>query len=411
MSSTLPQETDLEICRVLTGWDALERRLKGPAIIDFNLPGFSDPAANDRYANRLEVLKDLVRLQKDPEVRANPPVARKLRAQEAFLRNVMGEHWDFHEYVEATQGFTPRQFTEQELDAQWKDTERALAAVGVAADADLIKNLAAVDGKIAEDSIGGFYQEIAARNAAVLTPVIGAIPPFSFKVEFDDVDAYWSNWVDGQKTDYRLRFNRHNVKEHFNGKSTLLAFHEISSHLVQAALLNRRIAEGQAPLCLGLTTVHDSDQFQSEGLAQSLTYFLDTPDSQNPFMIARRELTLYRDMVHNNLHIMINTGSRIGECVDYGVEHMPFESQANIAHSLASKANNPQFRNYEHVYGASAVFFKKMAERATPAQKEIILNRVYNEWLSPAELATFAYGLPAPQSAAPSRIQPGSPQP
>jgi len=143
----------------------------------------------------------------------------------------------------------------------------------------------------------------------------------------------------------------------------------------------------------GLTTVHGPEQFQSEGLAQSLTYFLDTADTQNPFLIAKREISLYKWMVDNNLHIIINTGSSIEECVNYGSEHMPFKPRIKIAHSLYSKVNNPQFRCYEHVYGASAFFFKEIAQRTDGQQKMELLNRIYNEWLisplDPAESSSM----------------------
>ena len=378
---SLSQEKDLELCQVLAGWDRFESKIQGPSIIDFNLPGFSDQSAETHYGARAEVLTDLVRLQNDPEVIANPLVSKKMRAQEAFLRNLMGEHWDFFDYIEATQGFTPRLFTEQELSAQRNEMTEALSDLDITDDANLEKNLEAADDKIPEAEIGRFYRRIADRNTEVLEPIIGTVPYFNFKVEFADVDAYWSNWVDGEKMDYRLQFNRRNVKEHLVGPSSLLAFHEISSHLLQAAILNRQIGQGTVPRCMGLTTVHGPEQFQSEGLAQSLTYFLDTADSQNPFLIAKREISQYKWMVDNNLHIMINTGSTIEECVTYGREYMPFKPRIQIAHSLSSKVNNPQFRCYEHVYGASAFFFKEIAQRADGQQKTALLNRIYNEWL------------------------------
>jgi len=146
--------------------------------------------------------------------------------------------------------------------------------------------------------------------------------------------------------------------------------------------------------------VHGPEQFQSEGLAQSLTYFLDTPASRDPFLAANRELKTYKRMLENNLHIMINSGQSIEDCVAYGAEHMPFQTRNEIAHSLASKSNKPQFRCYEDVYGPGAVFFKKMAQQADPRQKQVILNRIYNEWLSAGELAAFSEAVLKPSQGA-----------
>jgi hypothetical protein len=144
---------------------------------------------------------------------------------------------------------------------------------------------------------------------------------------------------------------------------------------------------------MGLTTVHGPEQFQSEGLAQSLTYFLDTPESRNPFLVAKREITLYKRMIDNNLHIMINTGRSVEECIAYGKERMPFRTPEGIAHSLASKVNNPQFRCYEHVYGAGSAFVKNLARQTNDQQKQAVLKRVYNEWLSADELKMFSQNL------------------
>jgi len=163
----LSQEKDLEICQVMVGWDRFEKEIQGPSIIDFNLPGFSDHSAETQYGARAEVLTDLVRLQNDSEVIANPLVAKKMRAQEAFLRNLMGEHWDFFAYVEATEGFTPRSFTEEELSAQRREMTEALSELHISDDANLEKNLEAADKRIPEAEIGRFYNRIADENRKI----------------------------------------------------------------------------------------------------------------------------------------------------------------------------------------------------------------------------------------------------
>ena len=302
----------------------------------------------------------------------------------------MGEHWDFEAYIQATMGFCPVLSTEQQIDQQRQEAEERLAPLGIKLDTDTIENLNAVDEKIPEEEIADFYKETLSRNLAALSSCIGEIPSFNFKVEFTDVDAYWQNWVSGSRKDYLLCFNKRNVPIHYKSFSMFLAFHEMLGHLVQAAILYENIQKGIVPQCMGLTTIYDQDQFQSEGIAQTLTYFLDTDDMHHDLILARREMDIYKYMVMSNMHLMINSGQSIEKCTDYGTAHLPFKTSAEMAHSLASKMNNPQFRCYEYVYGPSAVFFKKFAQQASASQKQKLLACVYNEGMSPDELIALS---------------------
>ena len=387
----LSEEKDLAICRLLTGWDTLEKKLGGSAIIDFNLPGFFDPDHITRYTARYDVLAQLQTLQCDTEIKADKRLLQKLHAHEVYLRNVMGEHWDFESYIENTSGFIPLPISEDDLAARRQHLEKSLQRWNLAIDQNLDDRFSAIQEEIPETEIAAFYHNIFERNAEALGAIIGPIPQFTFTVEFDDVDANWKNWVDGRQKDYRLRFNKRTMPSFGKASCTLLALHEIMSHLVQAAFLYQKIEQGVVPLCMGITSVHGPEQFLSEGLAMTLPYFLETEDAQDPLVQTACEIYLYEKMVwNNNAHIMINSGATIEECTDYVVERMPYKTRNEIAHSLASSMNDPQMRCYKHVYGGSAIFFQDIALRADKSQKEAFLKRIYNDWLPADELAGFS---------------------
>ncbi len=380
----------MAVCRLLAGWHSLEKNLGGGSIIDFNLPGFVDPDSGKRYSARSNVLDDLKALQDDPEIKAYPRLLQKLRAQEVYLRNVMGEHWDFVPYIESILGFLPAYISEDDLAAQREKIEAPLRPWNIRVDKDLSENFASIQKTIEKERVIGFFHELFGRNAELLSSMIGSLPGFDFRIEFHDVDAYWQNWVDGSGKDYLLRFNARVFSRYEIGHCVKLAFHEVLVHMVQAALVCEKIESGDMPRCMGLTTVHEPEQFQSEGLAQTLTYFLDSEDSRSPLLVAANEIDLYRRMVmQNNAHIMINSGRSIEDCTDYIVTRMPYENPRDVAHSLCAKVNNPQFRAYEHVYAASALFFREVATNTDAEQKRTFLKRVYHEWLSPRELAEF----------------------
>lgn len=175
-----------------------------------------------------------------------------------------------------------------------------------------------------------------------------------------------------------------------------MATHEIWAHLVQAAIICDQIEKGLVPQCMGLTTLHGPEQFQSEGLAQTILHFLDTEDTSSTLIQAWKEWAPYKRMVAANIHHMINAGSPIEECVKYGTKHALYPTPNDIAHSLRSKVNVPQFRCYEYVYGPSAAFFMRFARQASAAQKQEFLRAVYNEWLLPDELVVLTRALLQP---------------
>jgi hypothetical protein len=194
------------------------------------------------------------------------------------------------------------------------------------------------------------------------------------------------------------------VPVQYKSAATVLAFHEMLSHMVQAAILHDKIQQGVVPKCMGLTTVHGPEQFQSEGLAQTLTYFLDTSDTRPDLVAARRELMIYEAMVNSNVHLMVMSGKGILECHDYCTERLPFKTQIEIENGISNRVHNPQFRCYEYVYGSSAAFFKKFAQQASPSQKQEFLNRIYNDWLPVEELAGLIAGPLNPSSPKPASL-------
>ena len=395
----LSEAKDLAICRLLAGWDSLEKRLGGSPIIDFNLPKFFDPDHETRYTSRLAVLDALKALQQDDEIKSDKRLAQKLHAHETYLRNVMGEHWEFKSYIENTSGFTPRLIPEDHLAQQRARIETILSPWNLRIDQSLEDRFSDIQEDIPQDRIADFYYRVFDRNAQALSAIVGPIPQFNFTVEFDDVDAYWKNWVDGGQKDYRLRFNTRTMPHFDKAFCTLLALHEIMSHLVQAAFLYQKIEQGVVPLCMGITSVHGPELFQCEGLAMTLPYFLDTEDSQDPLVQAACELDLYEKTVwNNNAHIMINSGATIEECTAYVAERMPYKTRPEIAHSLASSGNDPQLRCHKHVYGGSAAFFQDIAWRADDAQKREFLKRVYHDWLPVDELYAFRQELLLPRA-------------
>ena len=374
-------DTSLDTAYVdlLLGWDALEQKLGADAVIDFNLLG---QTGGTPFTHRLDVLASLKDLRRRAEREANPLAYRRLSAHEAFLRNRMGEHWGFDPYIAATQGFRFKLFDDAYLASRKQALAKTLSQWNITYDAKAEKRFEALDREIPEANVATFYTDLMARRKPELEALIGHKADFNLTIEFADVDQYWAAWVDGQGKDFRLRFNRFNVKKHWQARSTQLALHELLAHLVKAAILRTHIEQKKLPPWLGLTTVHGPEMFQDEGLAQTLPLFWDVPEGQDPLVQARCQMSHLSGLVWHNAHIRLHSGTPLELVVDEVTRWLPWREAGKVAHGLNSLGNHPLFRSYEFVYGASQDFFTTLAEGTDKAQHKQVLQAVYTKWLT-----------------------------
>jgi hypothetical protein len=214
------------------------------------------------------------------------------------------------------------------------------------------------------------------QRVGELEVIIGRRLDVNYFIEFVNVDAYWKYWVDGNSARFRLRINS---QRGTFGRSELVQFvyHELLAHCCQMAAFHKSIQEKQIALFHGCTTVHGPEQFLFEGLAQSLPLFLRNEDALDPLLIARIRLAHFRSLVNHNVHIMINSGSTIEQCVKYVEDWVPFGNRGLIAHGLHSISNNCLFRCYQFVYPLSMDFFVSLAERCVEASASGLLARFY----------------------------------
>jgi hypothetical protein len=370
---------DTTYVNLLLGWDTLEKKLGADPVIDFNL---LDKDGGTAFAHRLDVLAALRDLRRRAEREANPLAYRRLSAHEAFLRNRMGEHWDFEPYIAATQGFRFRLFDDAYLDARKGELTDMLAVWKILYDGQTEKKFEALDTEIAEQDVPAFYTDMLVRLKPQLETLIGMKADFDVDIAFADVDQYWSAWVDGRGRKFRLQFNKFHTKKHYKARSTQLALHELLAHLVQMSVLLTKIENKELPPWLGLTTVHSQEQFNNEGLAQSLPQFWSIPEAQDPMVQARCKMSHLSSLAFHNAHIRLHNGTPLELVVDEVVRWLPWREAGKVAHSFNSLGNHPLFRSYEFVYGASQDFFTTLAEGLNPIQQHAVLKEFYTRWLT-----------------------------
>ena len=228
--------------------------------------------------------------------------------------------------------------------------------------------------------------DIYARNRPLIEEIVGKIDDFRVNVEMVYEDSYWKNWVDGGGLNYRLRFNTKNYKEFPRSVCICLAFHEMLTHFVNAMCWRQVMINEQMPQHFGMTTVHGPESFLMEGMAQTLSQFIDSADVKCSIVMLREQMSLYRFLIDNNAQIMLNEGSSIEECVNYKIEYLPYKNAEEEAHDLKSWVNNPQFRAYEFVYPMSYYSFIQIGRTLNAEEKKDFIRYIYRNWLLPHDI-------------------------
>jgi hypothetical protein len=120
-----------------------------------------------------------------------------------------------------------------------------------------------------------------------------------------------------------------------------------------------------------------------EGLAQALPLFV-TPDDK--LIITRVRLDHYTQLVRASLHVALNRGSSIEDCVKYAKTHVPYWGNEVIADALTDRGADPLLRSYLWAYPAGIDWFVNLAD-ANAEEAPSILRAAYHSPLTPGDLS------------------------
>jgi hypothetical protein len=121
-----------------------------------------------------------------------------------------------------------------------------------------------------------------------------------------------------------------------------------------------------------------------EGLAQALPLFVRPADQP---LIARVRLAHYAELVRGQLHLAVNTGTPVADCVALAQAAAPFWSEEVIGNMLADRSVNPLLRSYLWSYPAGIDWFVRLADDAPATTSSAVIQAAYRTPLAPADLA------------------------
>lgn len=363
-------------------WHAFERAQgpRGGLVIDFDMAPRPDGASYPPYESREEALDALeavaVRFEQTPDL-ANPDyIKQKLIGSDAYLRALMGERFHFWTAVKRMMGVYPAPLLPDQLRALQAEAREALGACGVPwtpAGRDALRD------RYGLANLTGFPDELR-RWARILVDRLRArvprLPDPAYAITFAHEDAYWANWIDGDRVrGVTLQINTHPRASYDRYSPLCLAAHEIAGHAVHvAALREAATAEGGQrvdPSALNLT-VHACEAYQMEGLAQVMLHLLAEPGELDPDL---RALELYRGYVKERVNAAqhdLEEGGSI-DAVGRALEaDCPLSRPQSLRADLRDRSLNPLYRAYVNVYAPSRRAFMKIVDLPRARQDRLL---------------------------------------
>ena len=386
-SVEIPADIDLELCRLLLGWDELERANGGRPVIDFNVSGVT---SGSEFRDRKEVLDAILELKAalDP----GSLVSARTVAHETYLRALMGQQFGFADYLAATQGVVPSRFPQDLLHQVRAEAERRLRQVGVDPEGPVDEQMAKLDPPLPQTAIEPTFHELLQEYRSSIEHALGTSLAFDLTIESVDVDEYWSYWVDGAADKFRLRLNRRRAS--FSWHECLqFTFHELLSHCGQMDAWRSLIAKGVLAKSLGVTTVHSPEQFMSEGIAQVMPVLLSSPASDNEMLLAQMTVRRFELLVINNVHCMINEGASIEQCHDYYERHSLRHRRRWFLDELSSRSLDPLYRSYQYVYATGAELSWDAVGVLEASDREELIRACFRRPYTPADLQLLVHTL------------------
>lgn len=367
----------------LRRWNAYEVARGAPPVIDFDC--YPEGAADEQPATgRVAVRAELAALCAEASDAGLVELEERIGAGLAYVDALLGARTPLDEYIQATQGCAARGWSDEYSEKVRLVAVGELESLGVAWDANAGTALKAVEGPIPDADAATVIQKYAREMEYDVRQLADSDAPFSVTVEYVDLDVYWAYWLDGAGSDVRMRINARNAS-FTDVQARQFALHELLGHGLQGATYAQQCRQGEVPW-VRMTSVHAQQQVLLEGLAQALPLFVRPTDQP---LVARVRLAHYVELVRAKLHLAINNGVSVSECVTLGQAHVPFWSANAVGDMLSDRSVDPLLRSYLWSYSAGIDWFVQLADSASSETARHVIRDSYLSPLTPAALSTL----------------------
>jgi len=333
----------------------------------------------------------------------------KLRANQALFATRAGCEIPTLKFINQTQGVEPELIGSERLQDQRRRVETHFEVLGYGQYTPENIQRYRQDQKLELSEVESQVQYHAERFIAAINDFIyptslfkkSGISP-NYEVKIVDVNDYWVAWSSGVRNNFLLRLNvnqRRHAGKWTAGKAEQMALHEVAGHFFQMQGWQNAIDKGELLPVLGVTSVHDPEQVTCEGIAQTLQFFV--PSINNPsngkydFSLTphgwyETEAEGLRQMVYNNVHIMINTQDvTLKQVAAYVSRFCPAEPYREIRRQAADRKNHPIKRSYLYAYGYGYLFHRWAASNLTQRGSREFLKFISSQPTTPKQEERF----------------------
>ncbi|CAM3831943.1 hypothetical protein KIPE111705_27150 [Kibdelosporangium persicum] len=364
-----------EIERVLDGWNAHEISVGAPPVIDYDCRPAT--VAVGEVNGRVDVYQRLERLRAD----APDELARRIDCHLAYVGALLGERQGLDEFVQRTQGCRVIGWNDEYVAWRCAEARKAVEGLGIGWGPDTRRDLLDSEHNLTADEVPDALRAAAARFEPLVRKATGTTAAYNLTVETANVDAYWSYWLDGAGENARLRLNMRNAG-FTDVQARQFALHEILGHALQSASYSARCRTEDVPW-VRILCVHADHQVLLEGLAQTLPLFV-APDDEA--LVAHVKLDHYLQLVRAEMHVAINSGRSVADCLSQAKDRVPFWTDEAIGRMLADRGTDPLLRSYQWAYPAGVDWFANLAESADGHTIATVLEAAYRSPLTPRDL-------------------------
>lgn len=375
------------ISRFYHRWHGLEENLGDKIeILDFDYCPREDllelePPFSDRKEalTHLEALRGRLAGTGPNSLRNAEFLTQKLTGSAAFLRALMGERIPFDTYLRATMGIEPEQMPVEELEAMRGELEQRFSEINIPFSPE---GKQMFDRLMVMDDLSQFETNLrseADRWVDIIQQRVGLKAKPDYNVDVVKEDAYWSNWISGSaEKGIRLRVNTHPRITFLKGSETGFAAHEIGAHALQILELDASRRAAQLDSAALNLTVHNCEQFQFEGLAQTVMFLVAREGEIPEELDLDLRLKFYHSALLNNAQIELEAGLPVDEVIDRVLVQAPFLKQLRVSSDVRDRGRHPLFRTYIHIYFPSQRKFLA-AQKLSETRRREFLYRMYTQ--------------------------------
>lgn len=364
--------------RALRAWNRHEVERGAPPVVDFDYhPQDEAVSATTRLATRAE----LVRLRA-AAADTDEHLFERLTAALTYLDALLGVRLPIRDYIASTQGCDANGWTDEHLALIRDVAIEHLADQGIGWGSSTLDDLKNSEQQIESADVADTIRSCAEHYEKAVREFVASDAPFSLTIEHVDVDEYWGYWLDGAGQNVRMRINARRAN-FTDVLARQFALHEILGHGLQCASFAHHCADADVPW-VRLTSVHAQQQVLLEGLAQALPLHI-CPDDQA--VITRVRLAHYVELVRARLHLAVNDGVGIDDCIAIAADLAPFWSPQAVGDALADRSVNPLLRSYLWSYPAGIDWFVSLADGGTAHDRTDVYQAAYREPLTPQQLS------------------------